>query len=167
MKKSDDKELKNIEELQKSADEWKSKYLRALADYQNLEKRIAANRHDDRLYAGSHIVRELLPVTDVLTKAQEHLNDQGLGLALKELWKVLQEQGVSRIDVGGREFDPEEMECVEVAEGKDNKVIEEIVPGYRLHDRILRVAKVKVGKENTSKKIANDSARMEQEVQEG
>ena len=146
MKKSDNQSQKKEPDHGEGADEWKNKYLRALADYQNLEKRIAANRQDERAHAAEKIIRDLLPVTDVLARAAQHIGDEGLRLAVKELWKVLEREGVSRIEAEGREFDPYEMEAVEAVEGQDNKVIEVLIPGYRLHDRILRVAKVKVGK---------------------
>jgi molecular chaperone GrpE (heat shock protein) len=67
-------------------------------------------------------------------------------LALKELYAALSEQGVEKIAVSGKPFDPHQMECIEVVAGKDNIVVEELLPGYRLHDKILRVAQVKVGK---------------------
>lgn len=146
MKKIDEKEDKKIEELRTHVEDWKSKALRALADYQNLERRVAKDRHDERTYAAEHILRELLPVVDVLTRAQDHLNDQGLALALKELWKVLGEQGIMKIDAVGKVFNPHEMECIEVVDGIENEVVEEAAPGFRFHDKVIRPVKVKVGK---------------------
>lgn len=140
------------EELQKQIEEWKSKYLRALADYQNLEKRSNEDKQEIRRYAAERIVLQLLPVLDTLEKAQKHLADTGLALVLKEFYAVLLDQGVSQIDVIGKEFNPHEMECVEVIEGKDNNVVEEVLPGYTLHGKILRVAQVKVGKQMTNAK---------------
>ncbi len=138
----------DIEHLQKQIEEWKSKYLRALADYQNLEKRTNEDRQEIRQYASERIVLKLLPVLDTLEKAQGHLNDKGLDLVLKEFHAVLVAQGVSKIDVKAKEFNPHEMECVEVVEGKDNVVVEEVLPGYVIHGKVLRVARVKVGREN-------------------
>jgi molecular chaperone GrpE len=132
------------------AEEWKSKYLRALADYQNLEKRTQAEKHEIRKYAAEVVLTRLLPALDTLTKATEHVKDAGLELALKELYAVLSEQGVQKIEVVDKSFDPHQMECIEVVAGKDNIVVEQILPGYRLHDKILRVAQVKVGKILTS-----------------
>lgn len=145
-KKTDDQH----EELQRQIDEHKSKYLRALADYQNLEKRSNEDKQEIRRYAAERIVLKLLPVFDTLEKAQKHLADTGLELVLKEFHAVLLDQGVSRIDVIDKEFNPHEMECVEVVEGKENIVVEEVLPGYTLHGKVLRVAKVKVGRDGTS-----------------
>ena len=126
--------------------DWKSKYLRALADYQNLEKRTQAEKTEIRKFAAQDIAARLLPVLDTLTAASVHVKDTGLELALKELSAVLSEQGVEKIEVVGKPFDPHRMECIEVTPGTDNIVVEELLPGYRLHDKIVRVAQVKVGK---------------------
>jgi molecular chaperone GrpE len=131
-------------------EDWKSKYLRALADYQNLEKRTQEEKQEIRKYSAGAIIARLLPALDTLTKASTHIKDTGLELALRELYAVLSEQGVKKIEVVGKPFDPHQMECIEVGAGADNMVIEELLPGYRLHDKIIRVAQVKVGKTLTS-----------------
>jgi len=141
-KKTDDV----VVEINKEAEEWKAKYLRALADYQNLEKRTQTEKQEIRVYAAELVAQRLLPALDTLTKATVHVKDTGLELALKELYSVLSEMGVQKIVVVGKPFDPHEMECIEVVEGKDNIVVEELLPGYRIHDKMLRIAQVKVGK---------------------
>lgn len=159
MKKIDDTQpvahehAKKVEELTKAvaaaqtqAQELQGKYLRVLADYQNLEKRTQAEKQEIRKYAAEVVVTKLLPATDTLVKASAHLKDAGLELALKELFTAFSELGVEKIDVVGKPFDPHQMECIEVVPGKENAVVEELLPGYRLHDKILRVAQVKVGK---------------------
>ncbi|MBI5449224.1 nucleotide exchange factor GrpE [Candidatus Gottesmanbacteria bacterium] len=139
-------QAKEIEEIHKQSDEWKNKYLRALADYQNLEKRTHTEKEETRKFAVLIFLERLLPVADTLARAQKHLSDSGLGLALKELDAILQEFGVEKIQTLGKPFNPHEMECIEVVEGKENEVVEEALPGFRLHGRVLRVAQVKVGK---------------------
>lgn len=129
------------------AENWKSKYLRALADYQNLEKRMQAEKMEIRRFAAEVVIARLLPTIDTLSKASEHTNDAGLTLALKELHAALSEFGVQKLAVVGKPFNPHEMECIEVVAGNNNIVVEELLPGYRLHDKILRVAQVKVGKQ--------------------
>ena len=129
--------------------DWKSKYLRALADYQNLEKRTQEEKQEIRKYAAENIAARLLPALDTLTKASVHIKDTGLEMALKELHAVLSEQGVEKIEVVGKPFDPRQMECIEVVAGVDNIVVEELLPGYRLHDKIVRIAQVQVGKGGT------------------
>ena len=127
--------------------DWKGKYLRALADYQNLEKRTQAEKQEIRVYAAEAILMRLLPVVDTLVRAARQVKDPGLELALKELYSALSEQGVEKIEVVGKPFDPHQMECIEVVAGDtDNMVVEELLPGYRLRDKIIRIAQVKVGK---------------------
>lgn len=146
------------EELKKQAEEWKNKYLRALADYQNLEKRTHAEKEETRKFAVRIFLERLLPVADTVAKAQQHLSDPGLGLALKELDALLSEFGVEKIQTVGQPFNPHEMECIEVIAGNDNEVMEESLPGYRLHGKVLRIAQVKVGRktESTNKQM-NDT----------
>lgn len=127
-------------------EEWKAKYLRALADYQNLEKRMQAEKTEVRRFAAEVVIARLLPTIDTLSKASKHMTDAGLTLALKEFYAALSELGVQKLVVVGKPFNPHEMECIEVVSGKDNIVVEQILPGYRLHDKILRIAQVKVGK---------------------
>lgn len=126
--------------------DWKNKYLRALADYQNLEKRTREQVNEARAFASEVVLARLLSVVDTFRKAKEHLKDPGLDLAFKELDAVLVEQGVQKLEVVGLPFNPHEMECIEVVEGADNKVVEEVLPGYRFRGKVLRVAQVKVGK---------------------
>lgn len=126
--------------------DWKNKYLRALADYQNLEKRTREQVSEARTFASEVVLARLLSVVDTFRKAKEHLKDPGLDLAFKELDAVLVEQGAEKMEVVGLPFNPHEMECIEVVEGADNKVVEEVLPGYRFRGKVLRVAQVKVGK---------------------
>lgn len=128
------------------AEEWKNKYLRVLADYQNLEKRSQSERIEIRRFAAEVVIGRILPTLDTLAKAKAHIGDPGLDLAYKELESALSELGVTKIEVVGKEFNPHEMECIEVVEGEDNKVTEELLPGYKLHEKVVRVAQVKVGK---------------------
>jgi len=127
-------------------DEWKNKYLRALADYQNLEKRKGEEIGQVRRFAGEALIVKLLPIVDTFERAQAHVNDPGLGLALKELETFLEEAGVKKMEVVGKPFSPHEMECIEVVDGQDTIVVEELLPGYLLHGKVIRVAHVKVGK---------------------
>ncbi len=141
------KNQEDIEKLTNLVEEWKSKYLRALADYQNLEKRVETEKTEFARYAAEDIIHELLVVLDTLEKAEKHLKDEGLTIGVKSFWAILQKKGVKRIEVIGKKFNPVEMECVEVIESKnENIVTEEVRAGYKLGEKIIRVAQVKVGK---------------------
>ncbi len=141
MKKKSDTTI----EVNKEAEEWKNKYFRALADYQNLEKRATGEKQEIRKFAAEVVLMRLLPAVDTIAKAKTHIKDPGLDLAYKELESAFAELGVVKLDVLGREFNPHEMECIEVVPGEDNRVVEELLPGYKLHEKIIRVAQVKVG----------------------
>jgi molecular chaperone GrpE len=138
------------EDLKKQIEEWKGKYMRVLADYQNLDKRAQVQVSDARKFAAEMILQRILPVVDTFTKVKDHVKDMGFDLAYKELVAVIEEQGVEHIEVLGKQFDPHQMECIEVVEGKDNEVVEELLQGYTFRGKILRVAQVKVGKSTAS-----------------
>ena len=143
---------KNPEELKTELETWKNKYLRILADYQNLEKRIKEARENEVKYASGKIILKILPVFDILEQVVKINNDQGLILALKQFSEVLTRENVQKIEVLGREFDPLTMECLEVVPGeKDNLVVQELRTGYKMYDKVIRTARVKVGK----KKLEN------------
>lgn len=151
MKKHDDTKNASVDDqsvaLQKSVEEWKNKYIRALADYQNLERRMIANRAEVHERSITDVIRPVLSFVDEIELAQKHMHDQGLDIALKGFANVLTQFGITRIDVTDKEFNPHEMECVEVVSGdKDNVVIAETRAGYKIGDRVLRVAQVKVSK---------------------
>lgn len=129
---------KQLEELTK-------KWQRALADYQNLEKRVGLEKEEFAKFANSQLILKILPGLDSLEKASQHLKDEGLKLALKQLADELASSGLEKMETLGQDFDPETMECLEVTEGEEGKVLDEIRPGYKLNNRVLRVAQVRVG----------------------
>jgi len=139
MAKDDKKYRGEIEEL---TNKWK----RALADYQNLERRVAEDKESFVKFVSAGLILKLLPALDSLEKAEKHLEDEGLGLALKQFRQALQEEGLEKIEAVGKEFNPEEMECVDLCKGEDEKAMEEVRSGYKLNGKILRVTQVKVGK---------------------
>ncbi|GIW64131.1 MAG: protein GrpE [Patescibacteria group bacterium] len=141
-------DLKNqIEELKKQVEDIKNKYLRALADYQNLEKRIIDEKEKIIKNANKNLILKLLPFLDILDKAEVFIKDQGLKMAKDELLQVLKEEGLEEIDVLNKVFDPEVAEAIDIVKGeKDNIVIEVLRKGYKLNNVILRVAQVRVTK---------------------
>lgn len=143
MKKAD----KHTDDFKKQLSDLEDKWKRALADYQNLERRIENQRQDIANFAAKELILKLLTVGDNLNLAVRHVKDQGLELAVRHFWQVLEGEGLKKIEVEGKDFDPNEMECVEVIEGeKDGKVAEEVRSGFYLGERVLRVAQVKVSK---------------------
>lgn len=148
MAKKDENKPEKIDLKDQQITELTNDWKRALADYQNLCKRYEREKADFVQFANTNLILKLLAVLDHLEKAQEYLKDPGLELAVKQFKNVLTEEGLSEIEVLGKEFNPEEMEAVETVEGEAGKVLAIICKGYRLKDKIIRVAKVKVGKNN-------------------
>lgn len=142
------KENKEVEELKKRAEELDNKYKRALADYQNLEKRAREERNEWILRSNKDLLLHLLPVLDTLILAKKHIKvqDEGLDLSIRQFQDLLKREAVEKIEAVGKEFDPKLMQCVDTIEGEEGKILEEVCAGYMLHDQVLRVALVKVGK---------------------
>lgn len=148
-KKSEEnkEENKDIENLEEQKEEFENKYKRALADYQNLQKRTQEEKSEWIRIANKELLLRIFPVLDTLMLANKHVNDKGLELAIGQFLDILKSEGVKRIETDGKMFEPKLMECVDVEEGEEGKVLEEIRPGYLLNDYVLRPAQVKVGSE--------------------
>jgi len=143
----DKKPQLQIEELKKEIELWKNKYLRALADYQNLEKRVVSQLEEQKKKAHKDLILKFLEVLDDLEKGEIFVTDAGLKLIKEKFIKIFREEGVEEIDVLGKPFDPQVAECIAVTYGeKDNIVVEVIRKGYRLGEEVIRVARVKVEK---------------------
>ena len=119
---------------------------RALADYQNLTKRVESERLEFVKYVLEQFLAKLMPVIDALEAAQTHLKDQGLNLAISQLKTVLTDEGVKEMDLLNQPFDPKLAECLEIVPGKKDLIISLAQKGYLLNDKVLRPARVKVGK---------------------
>jgi len=123
------------------------KWKRALADYQNLQKRYERERTDFIQFANSNLILRLIEVLNHLEKAAESLKDKGLDLVVTEFKRILTEEGLEEIKSQGEKFDPNFMEAVEVVEGKNEEKVAEVVSkGYLLNGKVLLPAKVKVFK---------------------
>jgi len=132
-------------------DSWEEKYKRALADYQNLIKQTTKEKQEFAKYALTDFLHDILPVYDHLKMSLSSLNGdeekspwvEGVKYVLKQFKDVLGDKGIEEVKTVGEKFDHETMEALE---GEGEKVIKEVMPGYKLKDRIIRPAKVIVGK---------------------
>ena len=123
---------------------------RALADYQNLVKRIDTDKKDFVKFATANIISKFLPSLDILELSATHSQDQGVKMAVKQFQDVLFAEGLQEIlPKVGDTFDHEIHECVETLSGEpDNTIAEIITKGYKINDYVIRPAKVKVFKED-------------------
>ena len=132
--------------LKELAQQLENQYKRALADYQNLEKRIAEEKISWLRIANKNLLLKLLPGLDSLLLAEKHTHDDGVKISIKHFLDILENEGVKKIETIGKDFDPNLMEAIGTAEGEDGKVVEEARIGYMLFDQVLRPAQVIVGK---------------------
>jgi molecular chaperone GrpE len=142
--KNQDKNKKD--DLEEKNEELLDQLKRTLADYRNLEKRVEENKLEWIKIANKQLLLRILPGLDALLLAEKHTQDEGIGLSIKTFLSILEDEGVKKIETLGHDFDPNLMECIGTVEGEEGKVIEELKPGYMLHDKVLRVAQVTVGK---------------------
>lgn len=136
---------------------WQNKYLRALADYQNLLKQTAKEKMEFAVYANEQMLREILPVYDHLKLAIEHHNGEstdewltGVKHVVKQFKDVLEKIGVEEIRVKDKKFDHNLMDAIKSEETEDENldgyVAKEIKAGYRLNGKVIEPAKVIVYK---------------------
>ena len=142
-KKNENNEIK-IDESKQQIENLENQLKRTLADYQNLEKRVAEEKSSWIKLANKQLLQRTLPVLDTLMLAQKHIQDEGLNISVQQFLDVLRAEGIERIQTEGQSFDPNTMEAVEKVEGEEGKVVEETRPGYTLHGQVLRPAQVKV-----------------------
>lgn len=137
--------LPEIDTLQQQLNQMENNWKRALADYQNLVRRTQQQQQLLSQLACITLIERVLPVLDHLKLASQHLKDAGLDMIVKQLNEALAAENVEEIIAANQSFDPVTMEATEQINGEKNKVIEIVTAGYRIGDRIIRPAKVKVG----------------------
>ena len=145
----------DMAELRNQLEEANSRHLRLAADFDNYKKRARQEQQDTVQYASAALVERLLPVLDDFHRALEHAPAgvdegwlRGVRLTLQKLDEVLASQGVQPIEAIGAKFDPKVHEAVgsEESEEPEDTVIAELRRGYRMNDRVLRPALVKLAR---------------------
>ncbi|MBI2599707.1 nucleotide exchange factor GrpE [Candidatus Daviesbacteria bacterium] len=147
------KKADKVQELENKINELDAQLKRAIADYHNLEKRVAEGRSELTKWGTGELLVKLLPVLDHLDQALAGVTEvekqsgwvRGVELAVKEFKSVLQSEGLSEIQTESG-FDPSLHEAVDIREGEDNKILEVVRKGYALNGRVLRPAHVVVGR---------------------
>jgi molecular chaperone GrpE len=147
-----------VEALKASLEEEKDKYLRKVAEFENFKRRNAKERLELIQTAGKDVISELLDVLDDCDRAQKQLEisddaaaiKQGVMLVFNKLRSTLQSRGVKIMDTLNQDFNPDMHEAITeipvTSEGQKGKVVDEVMKGYYLNDKIIRYAKVVVGK---------------------
>jgi molecular chaperone GrpE len=141
-------------QLQKELDEYRNKYLRLNADFQNFRKRSEKEKTDLYKYANEKLIVELLPLVDNMERALDHIDEEnkssivdGLKMIHKGFLDTLTKNGVEPIVAVGEEFDPQIHNAVMMEESEEhdsNIIIDEFQKGYRLKEKVIRHSMVKV-----------------------
>ena len=143
-----------LQKLKAERDSLLDRLARAQAEFENARRRSAKEQQDFRDYAAADAIKSLLPVIDSFERALQVKAEpgdfrSGVDLIYKQLQDALVKLGVRPIPAKGEPFDPrvhEAIEMVETADAPDHEVLEELQRGYKLKDRLLRPAMVKVAK---------------------
>lgn len=166
-------QVKAVKEELKSTDKETGEYLdylkRLKAEFENYKRRSQKEREGIVSWSNEDLIKQFLPVLDDLERAvdssQQSNNNlaslmEGMRMILDQLKAILQKQGLQEIEAKGEEFDPhfhEALMSVDLAEYPDNSVVEEMRKGYKLNNKILRPAMVKVNKRSQENKKKNKS----------
>jgi len=138
--------------------ESKDKYLRLAAEFENYKRRTSRERLELTQTAGKDIIQSLLEVLDDSERAEKNIEKtedialikEGIQLVFNKLRNTLQSRGLKLMEAHGEDFDPEMHEAItEIASGDasmSGKVMDVVTPGYYLNDKLIRHAKVVVGK---------------------
>jgi len=143
-----------ISELEGSVNEWKDKYLRSMADFDNYRKRSLEEKSDWIKRASEKLALAICDVLDNFDRALMQLNDEqkedgfikGIILIDQQLKSALEREGVKRIEALGEDFDPSVHEALAhiPSEYEEGKVAAVIQNGYLMHDKLIRPVRVAV-----------------------
>ena len=153
-KKKLEKFLEEIEKLKAEANHWKNEYYRAYADTKNLRNNLEQDYKNALKYRSEGFIEELLPILDSFHMALANEPSDptlknyltGFQYVYRNLVAVLENEGVSElVPEVGKKFDPNTMDAVDTVEGEQENLVTKVYGnGYKLHDRIIRPAKVQV-----------------------
>ena len=130
--------------------ELKDKYLRLLAEFENYKRRTSKERIESSKFASQDMIASLLPVLDDFERESKYgLATEGSTLIHNKLSQILKQKGLVEMESNGQVFDPAVHEAateLTVPDDKKNRIIDTVEKGYYLSDKIIRYAKVVVGK---------------------
>lgn len=164
-----------IEQLEKESADFKDKYLRRTAEFENYKRRTENDQLNLIKYAAESFIVKLLPAVDDFERSLQYIDDakdvdsikQGIKLVYDKLIKVLDDQGVKKIESVGKPFDVQFHEAI--MQRNDDRVaphtvLDEVEKGYIYKDKVIRHTKVIVSADNsdeTSETAQNNSSNRE------
>ena len=158
VKEDDNSEVceEESEKLRSELDEYKDKYLRLMAEFDNYRKRVLKEKSELILNGGEKVISSILPVLDDIERAEESMTtiedtkslQEGVSLIFEKLKTILEKNGLKKMDTVGAQFNVDFHEAIAMVPGQPDelrgKVIDSVQTGYLLNDKVLRHAKVAV-----------------------
>ena len=153
---NEESEESELEKAQKKIEELNDKYLRQIAEFDNYRKRVMKEKADMIKYSGEKVITTLLPILDDMERAIQNMEKtedvtsvkEGVQLIIDKFMKLLKQEGLSRIETEGKDFDTDFHEAIAMVPGQPEemkgKIIDCVTPGYMLNDKVIRHAKVAV-----------------------
>ncbi|AYD48066.1 nucleotide exchange factor GrpE [Arachidicoccus soli] len=154
----EEEQFSETEKLQQELDEQKDKFVRLLAEFENYKRRTAKERIELIQTAGKDIIVSLLDVLDDCDRAEKQMQTdtdikhvkEGASLVFNKFRNIMQAKGVAPLESASKDFDVEQHEAIAEIPAPtpelSGKVIDEVQKGYLLNDKLIRFAKVVVGK---------------------
>ncbi len=154
----EEKSESEVEKLKKEVQLLQEKYMRQAAEFDNFRKRTAREKVEGMQTAGKDVIQSLLVVLDDMDRAEKQMEGtedpelikQGIHLIFQKLRNILQAKGLKQMNTIGEEFNPDLHEAITEIPAPSpelkGKVVDELERGYYMNDKILRHAKVVVGK---------------------
>ena len=157
---SDPREIK-IAELETQVKELQDKVLRKAAEFENYKRRTENDQFNLLNYAAESFIVKLLPIVDDFERSMRHIDDidgnnsvkDGIKLVYEKLQKLLNEQGVKKMDTKGKPFNVDFHDALMQQKNDSvppHTILEEIEPGYLYRDKVIRHAKVIVSEESSA-----------------
>lgn len=150
-----EKELDPLTAAQTEAEQWKDKYIRLVAEFENYKKRTLKEKSELILNGSEKTVAAILPILDDFERATADKTEdpqaikEGYELIYKKFLKALETLGVNKIETDNADFNVDYHEAIAMVPGmgddKKGKVIDCVQTGYTLNDKVIRHAKVAVG----------------------
>jgi molecular chaperone GrpE len=164
-KNNEEKEAieQRVQELEKELNDYKDRLLRKAAEFENYKRRTENDQLNLFKYAAESFIIKLLPVIDDFERSLQHIENskdvaaikEGIHLVYEKFSKLLEDQGVSRIEAVGKPFDVHFHEAIMQRTDENaepHMVLDEIESGYMYKDRVIRHSKVIVSDDNSGRK---------------
>ena len=148
--------LSELEQAQALVEEYKDKYLRQVAEFDNYRKRVIKEKAELIKNGGEKVISAILPIVDDFERASENMAKmedidavkEGVELIIEKFLTTLQKEGLEKIDAVGQPFDVDYHEAIAMvpspSDDMKGKVIDCVQTGYKLNDKVIRHAKVAV-----------------------